>query len=164
MKRLMGFLLCLLLVLGCTGCKDAPEGNPPLNFYYRTASLSFSAGSTSIKKEARDVPEQDSWAQVLNIYLAGPEDSSLRSPFPANLQTVKTTMENKTVYITVTRELAALTGLDLTLACSCLALTCLELTGAQTVVISAEGELLFGQKSITMTKDTLLISNTAGGE
>ena len=75
-----------------------------------------------------------------------------------------TAMDQNTLYVTVSKELAQLSGLELTLACSCLSMTCMELTGAENIVISAENSLLDGQKSITMNKDTLLLIDKAEGE
>ena len=57
-------------------------------------------------------------------------------------------------------EFSNLNNLELTLSSSCLALTVLQLTGAEKVCISAQGALLNGQQAITMTRESLLLSDT----
>lgn len=158
MRRAICLLLCCVSLLLCFGCTEkSPEPQDGIVFYYPQAQLSFQPGSTIIGTETRALTDQETWAQVLSIYFLGPDAEHLLSPFPAGLAVIKTSMENKTVYITVSDHLAELTGLELTMACSCLSLTALALTGAETVVINAEDALLDGQKSITMDKNTLLL-------
>ena len=158
MRKIICLLLCCVSLVLCFGCTEkAPAPQEGTLFYYPKADLSFQPGSTSFDTEARSLENPGTWVQVLNIYFAGPESEHLLSPFPAGLQAQQATMERNTVIITVSDHLASLTGLDLTIACSCLSLTALALTGAETVVIHAEGTLLDGQKSITMDKNTLLL-------
>lgn len=158
MKRSFCCLLCCACLLLCIGCgKNSADSETGTAFFYPQAQLSYQPGSAAIGSELRSLENHGTWAQVLNIYFAGPQSEHLSSPFPAGLETRKTTIENGTLYITVSAHLAQLTGLELTMACSCLTLTCLELTGADTVVISAEDSLLDGQKTITMDKNTLLL-------
>ena len=52
--------------------------------------------------------------------------------------------------------LTLLSGVDLTLACACLARTCFSLTDAQSVTISSEG---LGFVSMTLTRDSLVLSD-----
>lgn len=165
MKRIICLFVCLSLLLPCCGCKKVTEQSEEgICFYYLRTQLSYQTDRPAIEGEKRQIQQLDSWAQVLDVYLAGPESEDLVSPFPAGLRVLKTVMENGTVHISVSKNLADLTGLELTIACACLAMTCLELTGAETVVISPEEGLLDGQKSITMDKNTLLLIDMAEGE
>ena len=160
MKRAICLLLCCLSLLLCFGCAEKePEVQEGLRFYYPAAQLSYHPGSSAIDSESRILDEQADLAQILNIYFLGPEAEHLLSPFPAGLRIVKTAIEDKTVYITVSDHLTELSGLELTMVCGCLTLTTLELTGAETVVINAKDALLDGQKSITMDKNTLLLTD-----
>ena len=165
MKRIICMVLCLMLLAACVGCqKEGQPGGNSIAFYYPNAQLSYQASSAAITPEYRTFHQWENWAQVLNIYLGGPETMGYDTPFPAGLRVVKTVMENDTVYVTVSQELTSLTGLELTIACSCLAMTTLELTGAKTVVLRATDGLLGGQKSMTMDKNTLLLLDTAQEE
>jgi hypothetical protein len=165
MKRIFVFLLCVVLIFTMLGCnkqsKNTQTGNA---FYYPLASIPFGKGSSAIAAEYRSTEGPNVWMHILNDYFAGPHSEKYKNPFPAGLQAQMTAMEKNTLYVTVSKELAQLSGLELTIACSCLSMTCMELTGAENIVISAENSLLDGQKSITMNKDTLLLIDKAEGE
>ena len=151
-------MLAIVLLLSCVwGCQQETTEPAGIAFYYCVTDLTFGAQDSVITAEYRQNIPQDNWAQVLDLYLQGPTSDTLRSPFPAGLKTLKTTMENTTMYVTFSEKLASLSGLELTLACSCICMTCMALSGAETVVISAEDALLDGQKSITMDANTLLL-------
>ena len=49
--------------------------------------------------------------------------------------------------------------MDLTLACACITLTCLELPGVESVSISAQGSQLAGQQALTMSREDLLLED-----
>ncbi len=160
MKKAICLLLCCLSLLLCFGCaEEVPEVPVGSLFYYPAAQLVYQPGSRAIDSEARVMPEQADLTQMLNIYFLGPEAEHLLSPFPAGLRIVKTAIVDKTAYITVSDHLTELSGLALTMACGCLTLTTLELTGAENVVINAQDALLDGQKSITMDKNNLLLTD-----
>ena len=159
MKKLVCLILCVLALLLCFGCTaDEAEPQGGISFYYPMTELSFQPDSSCFASERRQV-DSISWVQTLNIYIAGPESEQMRSPFPAALLIKQVTVEDNTVHLTVSNHLASLTGLDLTLACSCLCMTATELTGTEEAVISAEDALLDGQKSISMSKNNILLAN-----
>lgn len=156
MKRILCFLLmfALLFSAGCSRRQSKPEGTP---FYYCVAEPAYGNGSTSISREYRsDVPE-DSLMAAFELYLAGPESAEMISPFPEGMKILSAVQEGDTVLLTVSMELTALTGLDLTMACGCLTMTSLALTDAKQVQISPIYGLLDGQRTITMNEDTLLL-------
>ena len=95
------------------------------------------------------------------LYLNGPTDNRLYSPFPKDLEIQSIQRDGSTLTITVNDSLAKLKGMKLTKACACLALTCLDLTDAETVSIQAATELLNNQKSIDLTRDSLVLLDTA---
>ena len=161
MKRFLSAALILGFLLSMSACyreDTQPQGIP---FYYCVTQPDYTTGSTVLSAEHRsDVPE-NSLLQALELYLAGPKSAELQSPFPQNLKLVNAYQEGSTVYLTLSPELAALDGLDLTMACGCLTLTTLALSGAQQVEICAVSGLLDGQRTITMDKNTLLLLDAA---
>ena len=160
MKKIICLLLCCISLLVFFGCaEEEPEVEQGLCLYYPVAQRSYQPGSSAIGSEARALDEQTALDQILDVYFLGPEAEHLLPIFPSELRIVKTAIEDKTVYITVSSHMAELSGLKLTIACACLTLTTLELTGAETVVINAEDALLDGQKSITMDKNNLLLTD-----
>lgn len=159
MKRMICLLLSGVLLLVCCGCaKKTPVQQDGIVFYYPNAQLTFQPGSSIYGSEVRSLATPDNWAQVLNIYFLGPEGEHLTSPFPSGLTVKKTIMTKDTIYITVSDHLTELSGLDMTIACSCLTLTAMALSGVERVVINAENALLDGQKKISMDKNNLLLS------
>lgn len=160
MKKCIAVLLIVMCLFHLAGCqKEAPAPIGPA-FYYCAADIGYSMDSTAIRAEHRENAAQDTLQQMLVKYLAGPESADLRSPFPVGMKLIEVSLEGNTVYITVSDALSSLSGLELTLACSCISLTCLDFTGAELVVISAQDSLLDGQKYVTMDKNTLLLLDT----
>ena len=160
MKRCLALLLLMLSLFQCCGCQKetpAPQGTA---FYYCAANISFDMTSTTILAEYRQTPSQDTLQQMLTKYFAGPASAQLRSPFPVGLKLVEVRQDGQTVHITVSDALATLSGLELTLACACITLTCLDFTGADQVMIYAQDALLDGQKTITMDRDTICLLDT----
>lgn len=162
MKQFLSFILTLGLLFSMAAChQDAAEPQGAA-LYYRLAESDYSTGSAALSAEYRtDVP-RDSLTQALKMYLNGPKSSDLQSPFPEGMKLIGAYQEGSTVYLTLSRELSDMTGLELTIACGCLTLTTLALTDAEQVQIQAVSGLLDGQGAITMDKNTLLLLDTAG--
>ena len=156
MKRFTLFLLCLCLlpIWGCSS-HDAPKG---VAFYYCASLPAYTVDSSAITPEYRAEISDGTLLELLDLYLKGPISADLTSPFPEGLQIVSAIVKGDTVQVVVSLEMAALTGLDLTIACSCLTLTCLAYTEAEQVEIRPVYGLLDGQRMIIMNKDTILLT------
>ena len=162
MKHILRIFIVVCITLGLTACAQAPSAAPSVVFYYCAATPSYDTIATVTATESRaNIPVDASLEDILRIYIMGPEAEDLRSPFPAGLQLIRAYQEEGTVFVTLSEEMADLTNLDLTIACGCITLTCLELTDAQHVTIEAENALLGGQKSITMDQNSLLLKDQA---
>lgn len=160
MKKILAFFLACLMAASLFGCrKTEPEAQGPA-FYYCAADITYGMDSQAIQSEQRADAEGRNLEETLTLYLAGPASDTLRSPFPAGLQVVEVHSDASSLYITLNDVMATLSGLELTVACSCLCLTGLGLSGAEKVVISAQDALLDGQRSITMDADSLLLLDT----
>ncbi len=161
MKQILSFTLAFLLLVSMAGCREdvrEPQGTP---FYYCLAQLDYTSETSAISAEYRTALPKDSLEEILAVYLTGPLSEDLLSPFPADLKLVGSSQEGDTVYLTFSPELCDLSGLDLTIACSCLTLTTLALTDAQQVEIRTVTGLLDGQRAIIMDKNTILLQDTA---
>ncbi len=156
MKKWLLILLCLLVLSSAVGCGRDSAHTDGVAFYYRTASLSGAGLQAEYREEFK--PDDD-LKTILRAYILGPETEELVSPFRSEHRVLTATVENDTVFITMSTSFANMQGLELMLACSCLTVTALELTGAQRVSISAEGILLEGQASIVLTRDSLVLSD-----
>ena len=163
MKRILALLLCLIFIL--SGCQRPQDEEGNVCFYYLDANPSYDSRSSIFLPQSRQDMANGTMEQILRVYLAGPQDEQFLSPFPAGLQLVSYRLEEKTAYLTFSKDLATLSNLDLTLACGCIAMTVLDLTGSEQVYIDAEGSLLSGQKAIIMDRSNLqLLDNSAQGE
>ena len=160
MKKYIAVLLSLLLLLG--GCSaPAPIPEETLRFYYCTADAGFDSDAVSIQAEMREIRAFDTTESIIRTYLSGPTNEGLASPFPSGVKLISLAEEESTFFITLSEEFAKLSNLELTMACSCLALTILDMTDADYVSISAENSLLNGQQTIIFDRNAVLLQDAA---
>ena len=153
MKRLAFLILVLLMLTGCT-----PQ-DPQLHFYYRQKELVYGAADGVIAMEPREAPgHEDDLDYLLTLYLEGPLDDTLVSPFPQGTAMEGFTYSDATMYVTLNDVYASLDGMDHTIASACIAHTCFDLTKAEKVVIKCTSSE-YGNKSITLTRDALLLTD-----
>lgn len=147
-------LIAVWILLHClflSAC--SPEPSDPSNtcFYYKNATVLYHSENGLLGQQWIDITGgSDDWTQLLSIYLAGPTDHQLVSPFPAGTQLVSFSVYQDTAQVVLSREFADLTGAELTTACACLALTIQSITHCSYVQISAADALLDNQPSITI--------------
>ena len=160
MKKWIAALLTMISLLSLAACqKETPPPQGPA-FYYCANEVQYSMDSVTIQAEYRQNAAADNLQQMLVKYFAGPSSEELRSPFPSDMKLVEVSQDGDTIYVTVSDALSTISGLELTLACGCITMTCMDFTGAEKVVISVRDGLLGGQKSITMDANTLLLLDT----
>lgn len=158
MKRMMALWLALALVLG--GCSGAAgDLRVPLTFYYPRAEMDFSQGSSYIIVEMREGDGVGSDPiDILAYYLRGPANAEqFACPFPEGTRPESFTLEEDVAQITLSAEFAACSGLELTVACACLAKTCLALTDARRVRIRCEGALFGDAEYVEMDEQSILL-------
>lgn len=156
MKKVIVWALLLgLLFSGCAS--ETPALQAPVSFYYcRSGSVD------GIGWEVREgAGLADDPAALLDLYLAGPADSSLISPFPAGVRLEQVSVSDDTLIVTLSPEFAQLQGIDLTVACACLTLTALECSDCTAVRIGSSGEKLNGNNWIRMTRESLMLTDNS---
>ena len=157
MKRLICVLLAAALLLALASC--GTNAGDPVAFYYLRGPEDYVYGAQDgvIVMEERAVSGHgEDLNYLLQLYLDGPLDSSLTSPFPQGSQPVRIELSGGVLLLEMNRDFAALEGLDLTLACACLSSTLFSLTDAEQVTITSatsQGE----PRSITLTRDSLTL-------
>lgn len=148
MKRILSLLLTVLIFLSLTGCGIHDYAG----FYYRRADYISEAQEPVIAKESREVTgHANDLTYLLSLYLMGPLDKKLQSPFPANTRLVSARMEDSTLTLQLSRQADDLTDSDYSLACACLTMTCMEITSATDVIIQCEDRIT------TMNRDMLVL-------
>lgn len=149
MKRLISLLICTVLVL--SGCK----GSDMAHFYYPRAEIQYDCPDGVIASEERDTAGHGSHLSFLiSLYLIGPLDSELASPFPTNTKLLSIEIKDSVLYIRLTDTSPALSDSQFTLACTCLTLTCLEITTVESVSITS------GERDITLSRDQITLFDT----
>lgn len=159
MRRCIAILLTLSLSVCLFGCSFSGI-KEPVEFYYprRQADLALSPEDGAIVSEMREASgHRSDLYYLLSLYLQGPLDSKLVSPFPAGTRLVEVRSEDSVLHVTLNEAFAGLTGLDLTIACACLAKTCLSMSGAEQVHIETAPSTTGDFIDLTLDRDSLLL-------
>lgn len=163
MKRMGAlFLLFSLLILwGCSGQPEAEQLQSPMKFYYKTLDENYGTVPAAMESELREVyGHETDYLWVLTEYFQGPRTSELTAPFQKATTVVSADLQDTQLRLNVSAELSELSGVDLTLACACIAMTCLEFPGVESVSIRASGRRLGGQQELVLSRSSLLLEDT----
>ena len=158
MKRLFAVLLCICTFLSLLGCSQKEEIQKPVTFYYRRANITYEGSDGVVSTEQREsAGHEKDIPYLLGEYLDGPRSSELAQTFPDGMFVVSIQYADNMAKIIFSFHLAELRGIDLTVACACITMTVIELTGVDSVQISAAGALLDDYQSITMDRSCLFL-------
>ena len=161
MKKHLSFLLICATIILLVGCA-APSIKDPGNFYYKPTGEFSAEDSRVIKAERRETDGiNTNIMDLIAVYLQGPLDDSLESPFPKNTTIEKCTQMDDTLILILSPEFAELTGVDLTIACAALTKTVTELFPIQRVNFQTRNALLNGEHSITISKNGMQLVDDA---
>lgn len=153
MKRLICGFLCLLLCFSLFGCQQEEELPilKPVEFFYLRTTFSYTDTDTILGSEFREsAGHETDLVYLIDLYFGGPESDTLSLPFPRGCTVVSITPKGSAISIIVSDQFAKLSGMNLTVACVCLAKTLTALSGYSTVIIQTRTQLLDGKKSITI--------------
>ena len=144
--------MCLLLLSGC-----GRSGKPlfdPVYFYYPRVEYEYGYSDGVISWEAMDgTGHMDDFEFLLSEYFAGPIDEGLVNPFPMGTTLLSARLEGDDFLLEISPEALELPEHQFTLGCSCLSMTCFELTQAETVTVSC------GEKSLTIRRNGMLLAD-----
>ena len=165
MKKLILFLLCVLLVItGCAvyGKEEPAKEDAGYVLYFRERDLSAAAGAGALRTETvRLDTEGLSAADVAKLLmtelLKGPRDESLKNTIPAGALLVSLELEGTRAAVDLSAPYGTLSGVGLTLADQAIALTLTQLPEILTVKITVHGrELSYRDKQLFSGRDVLL--------
>lgn len=162
MKRMMFIIMFVLFVLPLLGCNNASEVEiiSPCNFYYHNDLDSKENFNDVFICEIREKSHYaDDLVQLLNDYFTGPQTENLVNPYPAGLTVISVYTEQDTTYIMLNDHISTLSGIDLTMAYTCLSLTLFDLTDCEYVEISAEKGLPANQDSVLFEKSMVIFTD-----
>ena len=152
-------LLLLLLLAGCTKKKE-----PHISFYYRTAEQNYSEDAL-IAAEDSGMTQSNSPEELAEQYFSGPLDAALRSPFPKGASLLRYTRAGNRLSLSL-GGMAQLSGVDRSLALTCLYATFSQLNGIEEIEITmdkgrqTESVLLNAQSILTSDNTQGLVENT----
>ena len=151
MKKPLAIILIVLLLLSLSGCKSKDA----VQFYYPRKEILYGPGGV-ITSDARDISHPaDDLAYLLTLYLEGPIDQDLYSPFPDGTAVNRLKLQEGCLTISLSEHFSDLEGLDYTIACTCIALTCFSLTEVESVEITSENQTL------PLNRDSVALADTA---
>ena len=158
-KRMICLILLFCVAATLPACvQNQDKIQVPVNFYYLRQETTYgSADSLIAPITAEGADYSNDPAGLLSQYLKGPGQNGWVSPFPRGTQLLSMELVNGFLRLTLSENFASLTGMDLTIACACLTLTALDLTGANSVRISVEGATLNGAEYIRMDRNCLTL-------
>lgn len=156
MRRYTAVILIAVLLLSLLGCAKS-TGTATANFYYCSATPEYHKQTSVMQVETRKVDTNLSDLEgVLRLYFEGPGSQKLVSPFPVGTQ-LKTVQSSKEVTaVVLSDEIGTLSGVELMIACACLAATVIEISQSEIIQIRAETALLNNQEFIEFTAQSLL--------
>ena len=156
MKRTVALILLLLALFSFVGCPKK-SNTSTVNFYYCTANPEHHNQASVIHPEQRKIETNLSdLEEILGMYFEGPVSSRLNSPFPSGTKLITVQPSKEVVAIVLSDEIGTLNGVELMIACACLATTVLEISQSEVVEIRAENALLNNQEYIEFTSQSVL--------
>ena len=161
MKLLKLLISVILILTTLPACSNSSQDIvSPVNFYYLAENIRYDNPTGVLMADVREAKgHEEDYVYLIEKYLSGPETPECVSPFPEGLQLESLNILTGKVSIVLSTQFAELTGHKLTLACSCLAKTLLEMTGVNAVTISAKGATLNGELSVTFTKNDFILTD-----
>ena len=146
MKRLISIFLAVLLLSGCT-----EQLKEPVSFYYIRSGYEEDM-SNIVGVERREASgHRGDLSYLMALYFMGPADEELLAPLPGNTNMLSVALNGSQVVLQLSDTADSVSNAQFTVACACLTLTCLELTGAETVTI------ISGTRSVTLDEERLLL-------
>lgn len=165
MKRYLCIFLWLMPIFMLCSCTVANKQiRSPVTYYYRTAEANCGPNVCVISTEIREAKGYtDDYQYLISQYLNGPRSSDCISPFPAGITLEEFNLDSNKVQIKLSPHLALLSGSELMLACACLTNTITQMTGVDSVQISAENGLLNNQEYLTLTANSFTYFDLGSG-
>lgn len=159
MKRILCLILILLIIIPILGC-SSPSFDPVIFYYCRNPKeYQYFEADGVIASEGRDLNGHSGDLQYLiALYLAGPLDEDLISPFPKKTRLVEAERQPGSVLIELTDLSSTMTDSEFSLAAACLAKTCIPFVGVNEATIRS------GARTITINAENIILSDTAATE
>ena len=164
MKRILSFLLvfcCFTGILGCSADKQPPEDSVAV-FYKKDKTTYGTSDGVIAATYIHTSGHEAEYAYLLNQYLKATPGEGFASTFPKGVSLIYFKLEGLTAKVILSDRIADLSGMELTIALTCLTQTVMSMTGCQEVIISASTKQLDGQNFVTLNRDSYLLIDNSG--
>lgn len=163
MKRTLMALGCVLALLlsACTPGGGAGQTQPPEGAYgIYFSALGGSHAVAAVDCEYRQLaPGIAPVPGLMELLLAGPESTELLSPFPqTGVRMLSWKLEDGQLSLDLSEQYGELSGVDLTVADYCIALTLCQAEGVESVYITVAGEELPFRHSQQLRAEDVILS------
>lgn len=157
MKRLTALILLLAMLLsGCSSIKES------VRFYYVRRDYQSTLEEVIVSEKREASGHEGDLSYLLTLYLMGPSDDSLRCLLPLGISVKSAFNQDGSLEVQLADTSKTLSDSDFSLACACLAMTCMNISQASEIHITS------GSRSITMNRNNLIlydnITDTAATE
>ena len=165
MKRYWTLLVIILFLFALYGCgQTKSDFMEPVTFYFcrdiADTDMSNDDFHNVFVAETREgAGYTNNLIALLSLYLNGPITEELTSPFHLDVSVISYQTAGDSISIVLSDSFSAITGLDLTIACTCLSMTVMEFTGCNSVEISLQTALLDEQNSIVISREQLVFED-----
>ncbi len=152
MKHIRITAVCLLLISLLVGCSLPKHPGNRVAFYYSRTDFAYGAEDAVIVSEQRDIAgHEGDLKYILSLYLMGSLDEELTAIFPITTRLVGMKQDGTNLSVHLTPIAKTLSDAEFTLACTCLTMTCMELTDCTQVTV------VCGDRSVTLSDADLLL-------
>lgn len=142
--------MILCLFPGLLGCRFHKSDS--MDFYYVRSHYQYGEPEGVICSESRDVTgHAQDLPYLMALYLSGPLDEGLVSPFPRGTRLVNLYIQDNDLFVELTPPGSSTPSADFTLSSSCLALTFLYFSNLDQVTVTS------GENAITLNAENLLL-------
>ncbi|MBE6921096.1 MAG: hypothetical protein E7468_06005 [Ruminococcaceae bacterium] len=164
MRKIVCFALilcCIAGILGCSADKKPPEDSVAV--FYKKDKIAYGTSSGVIGQTYMHASGHEAeYAYLLNRYLKAAPGEGFAQTFPSGVSLIRFQLEGLTAKIILSDRIADFTGMELTIALTCLTQTVMSVTGCQEVIISASTKQLDGQNFVTLNRDSYLLLDSSG--
>lgn len=155
MRKILVVLLALLMLTGCAAPMQTPA--VPMEFYYTRREAAYHTAEGTMARELRDLGREDMGVdEIVQLYLQGPIDPSLVSPFPTDAVCEEVILDGGILTLRMNESYAALKGVQKTAALACLTMTFSQLPSVREVSVEMNREGV-DTAPIRLSKDDFLL-------
>ena len=168
MKKKIPLLILSLLLLSALVYAVVPRDGSDtdsLSLYYPVAQNNLPLGGDAISsvrvdwQEMRSAAVEQQVQKVLELLMGGCQDKEFRSPIPSDTRLQSCTVSGSTALVDFSTAYGQMSGIDLTMADYCVALSLTQIAGIYTVRITVNGEdLAYRPRNDFRAEDVLLTS------